>query len=100
MVPPTTATYHLDIMEIYFSVVFNTFLFAFPEYQTKVLFSPQSRGVAGDEHQFGLALTQGLQSLLVTQAVFTGFHHQRQTRIGALQSLFLQNHKKVNTKLG
>lgn len=60
----------------------------------KSSFSPQSRGVAGDEHQFSLALTQGLQSLLVTQAVFAGFHYQSQTGIGALQSLFLQTKKK------
>lgn len=57
----------------------------------KSTFSPQGGGVAGDEHQFSLALTQGLQCLLVTQAVFAGFHHQSQTSIGALQSLFLQN---------
>lgn len=51
--------------------------------------SPQGGRVAGDEHQFGLALAQGLQGLLVAQAVFAGLHHQRQTGVGALQSLLL-----------
>jgi len=51
--------------------------------------SPQGGGVAGDEDQFGLALAQSLEGLLVAQAVLAGLHHQSQTGIGALQRLLL-----------
>ena len=44
--------------------------------------SPQSWGIAGDENQFSFSLSQGLQGLLVTKAVFAWFHDQSQTGIG------------------
>lgn len=55
--------------------------------------------IVGDDDQLGLALAQGLQGLLVSEAVLAGFHDQRQTGVDAIQSLFLLGDKKENTKM-
>lgn len=52
---------------------------------------PEVGSVVGDDDQLGLTLAEGLQSLLVAQAVLAGFHDQSQTSVDALQSLFLWN---------
>ena len=50
---------------------------------------PQGRGVVGDDHELGLALTKGLQRLLVAQNVFAGLHHQSQPGVDGLRGLLL-----------
>lgn len=52
-------------------------------------FLPEMGSVVGNDDQLGLALAEGLQGLLVAQAVLAGLHDQSQTSIDALQSLFL-----------
>jgi hypothetical protein len=59
------------------------------EYCLLLSLSPQRRSVVSDDDQFGFALTQGLECLPESQAVFARFHYQRQTRVDALNGLFL-----------
>ena len=54
--------------------------------------------VVGNDDQFGLALTQCLQGLFVSQAEFAGFHDQSQTGIGGFQSLFLLHIIEIEKK--
>lgn len=46
--------------------------------------SPEWWRVVGNDDQLGFALSQRFQRLVVTQAIFAGFHNQSQTGIGAL----------------
>lgn len=51
--------------------------------------------IVGDDDQLGLALAQGLQGLLVSEAVLAGLHDQRQAGVDAIQSLFLLGGRKT-----
>lgn len=53
---------------------------------TRILFlsvSPEWWRIVGDDDQFGFALSQRFQRLIVSQTIFAGFHNQSQTGIGA-----------------
>ena len=49
--------------------------------------SPELRAIAGDNDELGLALSQRLEGLLHSQAVFPALHDQSESGVDALQRL-------------
>ena len=49
--------------------------------------SPELRAIAGDDDELGLALSQRLEGLLHSQAVFPALHDQSESGVDALQRL-------------
>ena len=58
---------------------------------TVLITVPEGWCVVGNDDKLSLSSTQCLQSLLVTQHIFTTLHHEGQTRVDALKGLFLQS---------
>ena len=52
-------------------------------------YSPEGRSVVGHEDELGLAVTQGLEGLLVAEHVLATLHDKSQARVDALDSLLL-----------
>lgn len=49
---------------------------------------PEGRCVVGQDDQLGFTLADHLLGLLVSQNIFTAFHHQLETGVDGLQGLF------------
>ena len=56
---------------------------------------PQWRGVVGDDDQFGFALAESFQCLLVAEHVLATLHHQGKARVNTLYGLFLENKEEI-----
>lgn len=58
-------------------------------YCFRSVYLPEGRCVVGQDDQLGFTLADHLLGLLVSQNIFTAFHHQLETGVDGLQGLFL-----------
>ena len=56
---------------------------------------PQDRGVAGDDDKLSLAVTKGLQSLLVSENVLSGLGDHCQAGVDVFSILLLKSYIKI-----
>lgn len=57
---------------------------------------PEGGGVAGDDDQLGLSTAEGLEGLLVSEAVLSRLHDHGKSGVDVLRRLLLQN---INLRL-